>query len=129
MNLILISTSPRKHNNIARFKLSSHNLKIETGRHETPKIPLEERKCNKCDSNDIEDELHCLFICNNNAAPRNQLILKATNLIPNFHNLDKTRQFKALMSNNEPEMIYSNVDFNFHWAPLTCHFLDMTTMT
>ena len=103
---------PKKtYNNIARFRLSSHNLRIETGRHETPKIPLEERKCNKCDSNEVEDELHCLLICNNYAEPRNQLILKANKLIPNFHNFDKIHQFKALMSNKEPEMIYALGNF------------------
>ena len=33
-------------NNIVRFRVSSYNLKIETGRHENPKMPLEQRKIN-----------------------------------------------------------------------------------
>ena len=45
----------------ARFRVSSHNLRIKTGRHETPKLALDERLCNKCDSNEIDNEQHCLL--------------------------------------------------------------------
>ena len=30
---------------IARFRISSHTLEIETGRHRRPKVPIEERTC------------------------------------------------------------------------------------
>ena len=41
----------------ARFRISSHNLRIETGRHEKPKIPSEDRTCLKCNLNEVEDEI------------------------------------------------------------------------
>lgn len=94
-------------NNIARFRVSSHNLKIETGRHENPKLPIENRTCDKCKSSEIEDELHCLIICSHNTTPRNNLFLKASSLINNFNNLDESQKFCTLMSSREPDIIYA----------------------
>ena len=46
---------------LAKICTSSHDLLIEKGRHYKPKIPREERICNLCNSNEIEDEIHFLF--------------------------------------------------------------------
>lgn len=46
---------------ISRWRLSSHKLYIETGRHKRPKIVRENRKCIICAT--LEDENHALFIC------------------------------------------------------------------
>ena len=89
----------------ARFRVSSHNLRIETGRHETPKLALDERLCNKCDSNEIEDEQHCLLTCPNNAKQRFQLINKVKHFYPNFQNLNITDKFKILMSSKNEDII------------------------
>ena len=48
---------------IARFRMSSHTLAIETGRHAKPKIAKEERKCRYCNLEDVEDEEHFLLKC------------------------------------------------------------------
>ena len=48
---------------ISRFRLSSHSLEIEKGRHCRPKIPASERKCNVCKNNEVEDENHFLMSC------------------------------------------------------------------
>ena len=91
--------------NIARFRVSSHNLRINTGRHESPKLPINERICNKCDSNEIEDEQHCLLSCTNNAVPRIQLINEVTRFHPDFQHLNITDKFKILMSSKEEDVI------------------------
>ena len=44
---------------LVRFRISSHQLRIETGRYE--KIPRNERICYFCTSNKIEDENHFLL--------------------------------------------------------------------
>ena len=100
-----LNLSKKTYSNIARFRLSSHNLKIETGRHSRPKTPIEERICDKCGSNNVEDEMHCLLVCEANAIPRAELIDKVCNQIDNFNNLDKTNQFKLIMANKQPEII------------------------
>ena len=91
--------------NIARFRVSSHNLRINTGRHESPKLPINERICNKCDSNEIEDEQHCLLSCTNNVVRRIQLINEVTRFHPDFQHLNITDKFKILMSSKEEDVI------------------------
>ena len=51
----------RYRNAISKFRLSSHNLEIERGRHCNPKVPVPERLCFRC--NCIEDEQHFLVSC------------------------------------------------------------------
>ena len=46
---------------ITKFRLSSHCLAIETGRHK--KVPLVQRFCKLCNSGDIEVEYHFMFKC------------------------------------------------------------------
>ena len=50
-----------QQNIIAKIRLSSHDLKIETGRHN--KIERKNRICDLCSLNDIEDEFHFTLIC------------------------------------------------------------------
>ena len=100
-----LNLSKKTWSNISRFRLSSHNLHIETGRHNIPKTPVEQRKCDKCKSNDVEDEIHCLLVCSNNISARNELLNKARGLIPNFDSLDRTEQFTLLLSDKRSELI------------------------
>ena len=76
-------------NKIARFRTSSHNLRIETGRHQRPQILAANRVCEKCDLNEVEDEIHCLIVCPNNSLCRNDLFLDAIKYIDNFIDLDE----------------------------------------
>ena len=46
---------------LAKLRLSSHSLNIESGRHHG--VPREERKCIYCKLNDIDDEFHFTFKC------------------------------------------------------------------
>jgi hypothetical protein len=102
---------PKKtYSNIARFRVSSHNLRIETGRHEIPKIPPEERICDKCD-NEVEDELHSLLICRKNITARIKLFQKVSEQIPSFFDLDNLEKFRAIMSSKTPEVIHSLGNF------------------
>ena len=47
---------------VTKWRLSSHNLKIETGRYTTPTTPHAERVCSEC-VNSVEDEHHVVFQC------------------------------------------------------------------
>ena len=46
---------------ITRWRMSCHNLRIETGRYTNPITPRDERNCKICLV--VEDELHALFHC------------------------------------------------------------------
>ena len=102
---LTLNLAKKTYVNIARFRLSSHNLKIEIGRHNRPKTPVEERVCDKCDSGSVEDEMHCLLICDSNASLRTELIDEAGSQISGFDSLDKAGQFKKLMTDKRPEVI------------------------
>ena len=60
---IPLRSSLRKQ--LAKLRLSSHTLAIETGRWHTPQsIPKENRVCKICnDGNSVEDEYHFVMIC------------------------------------------------------------------
>ena len=44
-----------------RFRISSHNLHIETDRYTQPKTPADLRKCIYCNADAVEDETHLLL--------------------------------------------------------------------
>ena len=94
------------YTSIARFRLSSHNLNIEIGRHKRPYVPAEDRICEKCDLNVVEDEFHCLMICTNWIELRTRLFEEACSTINGFLVLNHTEQFHEIM-------ISKNANLNF----------------
>ena len=48
---------------LTRLCLSSHNLRVESGRYTAQRIDYEQRYCNFCHERDIEDEYHFVLIC------------------------------------------------------------------
>ena len=54
-----IDTCYRKY--ISKFRISAHSLNIETGRHQG--IDRIQRKCTKCQQQEIEDEFHFILKC------------------------------------------------------------------
>ena len=46
---------------LSRFRTSSHELRIETGRYDN--TPREQRLYNLCNMNNIKDEFHFLLVC------------------------------------------------------------------
>jgi hypothetical protein len=48
---------------VTRLRLSSHDLRIEGGRHTKPKTPVAQRICQMCNFNQIECEKHFILLC------------------------------------------------------------------
>ena len=48
---------------LTKFRVSSHRIRIEVGRHQRPKLPLEQRICTFCNTNEIDDEVHLVKNC------------------------------------------------------------------
>ena len=46
---------------LCKFRISAHNLAIEKGRHQN--IPRDNKQCNYCNLNAIENEYHLLLVC------------------------------------------------------------------
>ena len=85
--------STEKRKALTRLRISNHKLRIETGRHQN--IPREERICENCALNKIEDEKHFLLECSKYSSLRSQHLDKLTN---GYNNYDT---FTQLMKMNQ----------------------------
>ena len=83
---------------IAKFRLSSHNLRIETGRHMRPVTPVDQRKCLNCNTDNIEDERHFLLNCKKHENERRILFNVARKYLIGFDFLADDDKFVTLMS-------------------------------
>ena len=88
----------------AKLRISAHQLRIELGRYSVPKkTPLEERICQYCNSNQIEDEKHFVMNCPLYASDR-QSLFSSLGKFTSFNLLDEDEQFIFLLSYNEGDM-------------------------
>ena len=67
-----ILTFPNYRNILSKLRLTSHKLRIETGRHEN--IERNQRVCTWCNLNDLEDEFYFVLVCPFYETLRKQLI-------------------------------------------------------
>ena len=63
-----------------KLRISSHKLRIGTGRYDN--IPRDERLCNLCNCNRIEDETHFLLDCPSFSSIRDMFFSKLEPKIP-----------------------------------------------
>jgi len=56
-------TSPALRRLITHVCTSVHSLRIVTGRYDQQRLERFERRCQVCDSGDVEDEFHFVFKC------------------------------------------------------------------
>lgn len=82
---------------LARFRTSSHNLFIETGRYDN--TPRHERLCKSCNMNQIEDEYHFLLFCPNYRA------LRIKYFKPYFCHWPTINKFDTLLSTKSTKLI------------------------
>ena len=83
---------------ITKFRTSTHNLPIETGRYKN--TPKEERYCIMCKENKIGNEKHVLFECTNKAIQdsRNKLLRKIQSLVPVFETFKNNDKLVYILS-------------------------------
>ncbi len=71
-------------------------LRIETGRYES--LPVEQRICEVCDSNNVEDEMHFFISCNAFTQERTNLFTHVSQFVDNFNEFSLVDKFIVLMS-------------------------------
>ena len=103
--LTLIDSKLRKV--ISKFRLSSHNLNIEAGRHTKPKTPLELRLCTKCTSGVVETELHFLLECDNYNHLRGDFFKVIKHIDPSILQGNNDEVFIKILSSKEEQVIFS----------------------
>ena len=98
---------------LSRLRMSSHMLKIERGRHVKPqKIPLEQRICQRCTSNSVNDEIHFLITC---STQRTSLLAESKLHNTEFDSLSNNEKFIYIMSSTYRPLVICLAKY-----PYTC---------
>ena len=99
---MIIINNPTQRRTFTQFRISCHKLQIEIGRYH--KIPQEERICEYCDLNEVEDEYHFSLSCKYYEKYRNDLISNLQNFpIPtSFHHKD---DLQSIISSKDSTLI------------------------
>ena len=84
----------------SKFRLSDHNLMIEAGRRQKPKIDREKRFCTVC-TNIVENEVHFLINCQSKSTERDTLFTKISEKVPMFNRLCPEAKFIYLLSQED----------------------------
>lgn len=96
--------------NLTRFRISSHQLRIEMGRYQG--TLRQDRLCLRCASNnEVEDEIHFLFKCTKLKEDRIILIKYITKVCTNFENLNPTEKLIWLMNTENIDVLTSVCNF------------------
>jgi hypothetical protein len=104
----LVNLENHRHQTaLSKFRISSHNLRIETGRYETPKVEPHERLCIFCNQTAVEHEEHFLLECSLYSDERIILYQACHESIENFENLEKEWKFQEIMKCKENNVIYA----------------------
>ena len=81
-------------------------LEIERGRHVKPqKIPLEQRTCQRCTLNSVDDEIHFLITCSYFATQRTSLLAESKLLNSEFDSLSNDDKFIYIMSSTHRPLL------------------------
>ena len=81
-------------------------LEIERGRHVKPqKIPLEQRTCQRCTLNSVDDEIHFLITCSYFATQRTSLLAESKLLNSEFDSLSNDDKFIYIMSSTHRPLV------------------------
>ena len=90
---------------LSKFRLSSHHLAIELGRHLN--IPRENRLCPHCNQNMVENEYHFLLTCTKYYELRKQYLKKY------YYQWPTINKFESLMSSKSTKTINNVARFIF----------------
>ena len=88
---------------LTKFRISNHELRVETGRYAKPKLPRDERYCQICNTNNVEDEFHFLLKCPAYHDQRSTLF----NSLGIIENTAPSDLFVELMSSTQDKVIWA----------------------
>ena len=100
-NYISCKLDNRYKKAIAQFRVSSHKLGIETGRHEKPIIPPNCRICKYCQQDSTDDEQHFLVDCHFHDEDRYTLLEVMSNYINDIDGKNSREKFILIMKCKE----------------------------
>ena len=102
---LLLLKNSQQRKNLSRLHISAHRLYIEQGRYQG--IPRQNRICNRCTSNEIDDEVHFLFSCTSSQDDRYYMNSKINSLCSNFNSLNSSQKLIWLLNTENVEILIS----------------------
>ena len=97
---------------LSKFRSCNLPLAIETGRYTRPKTPVNDRVCQFCDMDVVEDETHFLIDCNFYSDLRYDLFRKTMILNINFNTFNSIEKLKVIMNDNSLQFCLANTLLN-----------------
>ena len=82
---------------MCKLRISTHKLNIDVERYN--KTGRNERFCKKCNTDEIENEMHFLLLCNHFETDRKHILDLVAGEVKNFHTLSCENNF--VLMNNE----------------------------
>ncbi len=83
-------------------------LEVETGRRHRPQpVPLQDRICKMCHSNEVEDERHFMLKCNLYVDLRDILFDHCRNNLQTFNDQDDVGKFAYMMQTGDLQILNS----------------------
>ncbi len=101
-NYLSVIKDCRYMTSLVRFHISSHNLKIETGRYTRPKTEIYQRICTYCNSHEVENVTHFLCKCTYFIDERNLLYRTCSKLIHEIQNMNHENILMQLLPSTDP---------------------------
>ena len=96
---------------IARFRVSSHRLGIETGRHKKTPIPVDNRVCAYCPGPLLDDELHLITQCRYHLTERTKLYDTAKMHIAEFEDCPNYYKFALILGSQSAPVLVALGNF------------------
>ena len=106
---LYVITNPTIRQAVTKFRTSAHNLRIEKGRHY--KETVDERLCQHCNLNQIEDELHFLLVCPLYKDLRDNMLTQISKCYEYFTNLPQRDKLIWLLSNPNENILLALGNF------------------
>ena len=110
-NYLITLKNPKLRREFTKLRISAHKLNIELGRYNTPRTPVENRKCSFCKSS-VEDESHFILDCPLYKTDRESLF-KQLDLFTSFSSLPHADKFIFIMSYNGGDTEILNLVLQF----------------
>ena len=82
---------------LSRYRISAHNLRIESGRYTSPVTPVADRICVYCSSGECDDELHAILKCETFKLKRQCFLSRMSATCPMFASLTEEQQLIKLL--------------------------------
>ncbi len=96
---------------LVHFRISSHTLKIETGRYTRPKTEIYQRICTYCNSHGVENETHFPCKCTYFTDERNLFYRICSKIITRIQNMNHENILIQLLSSADVVVILATAKF------------------